>query len=203
MKGRVRLLKAGVWAACLSPLAWIVYRFFLVDGLGANPIEALEHWSGDAAITTLLAALSVTPLRRLTGWNVLQKVRRLVGLFAFRYVGEDIAERPFILVGFTAFVLLIPMAVTSTKGWIRRLGKNWVRLHRLVYVSSVLGVVHFLWATKGDDRWPLVAAAAWAVLMLSRLPWKRLRARPTRREAPAPPAHAPRPRAPEVLSETG
>lgn len=148
------------------------------------------------AVSSLLIVLSVTPLRRLTGWNDLQKARRLVGLFAFSYVclhfmvwlgldqffawgfiGEDIAERPFILVGFTAFLLLIPLAVTSTKGWIRRLGKRWTRLHRLVYVAAVLGIIHFFWATKADDRWPTRALIAYAVLMAARVPWRDLRAR--------------------------
>jgi len=198
-KGRVLLLKTVVWAVCLTPLAWVSYRFFLGDGLGVDPILEFEHWSGLTALTVLLGALAVTPLRRLTGYNDLQKVRRIVGLFAFfyvtvhfmawlgldqyfgwSYIGEDIAERPFITIGFTAFLLLVPLAVTSTKGWIRRLGKNWVRLHRLVYVSGTLGVVHYLWATKADDRWPFVAAAVLAGLFGVRVWWS-ARANATRR----------------------
>lgn len=203
-KGRVRLLKTGVWLLCLTPSAWVAWRFFLGDGLGANPVEAFEHWSGRTTLTVLLGALAVTPLRRITGFNDLQKVRRLVGLFAFFYmsvhfmtwlgldqvfgwawIGEDIAKRPFITVGFTAFVLLIPLAVTSTKGSIRRLGKTWVRIHRLVYVSAALGVIHFLWATKGDDRMPMVAGGALAVLLGLRI-WWTLRKRAAPRKAPGP-----------------
>jgi sulfoxide reductase heme-binding subunit YedZ len=168
---------------------------FLGDGFGVNPIEGIEHYTGDVAVSALLVALAVTPARRLSGWNDLQKARRLVGLFAFFYVslhflvwlgldqffawgfiGEDIAERPFILVGFTAFVLLIPLALTSTKGWIRRLGRRWTQLHKLVYVAAVLGIVHFYWATKADDRWPALAAFAWLVLMCARVPWRERRA---------------------------
>lgn len=198
-KGKVRLLKAGVWLLCLTPLAWVSYRFFLGDGLGVDPILEFEHWSGLTALTVLLGALAVTPLRRLTGFNDLQKVRRIVGLFAFfyvtvhfmawlgldqyfgwAYIGEDIAERPFITIGFTAFLLLAPLAVTSTKGWIRRLGRNWVRLHRLVYVSGTLGVIHYLWATKADDRWPFIAAAVLAGLFGVRIWWAARTKRSTR-----------------------
>jgi sulfoxide reductase heme-binding subunit YedZ len=186
-----------VWALCLLPVPLALGRLFLGDGFGANPIEEIEHFTGDVALISLLAVLSITPLRRLSGWNDLQKVRRLVGLFAFfwvsvhfmawigldqffawEFIGEDIAERPFVLVGFTAFLLLLPLAVTSTKGWIRRLGKNWTRLHRLVYLATVLGVVHFFWVTKADDRWPMLALGCWAVLMTLRLALARRRARP-------------------------
>ena len=194
---RVLLLKTGVWALCLLPVPLALGRLFLGDGFGANPIQEIEHFTGDVALVSLLAVLSITPLRRLSGWNDLQKVRRLVGLFAFfwvsvhfmawigldqffawEYIGEDIAERPFVLVGFTAFLLLLPLAVTSTKGWIRRLGKNWTRLHRLVYLATVLGVLHFFWVTKADDRWPMLALGCWAVLMTLRLALARRRARP-------------------------
>jgi sulfoxide reductase heme-binding subunit YedZ len=202
-KGRVRLLKTAVWLLCLIPLGWVSYRFFLGDGLGVDPVAEFEHWSGRSALTVLLGALAVTPLRRLTGFNDLQKVRRLVGLFAFfyvtvhfaawigldqffawAYIGDDIAERPFITLGVTAFVMLLAMALTSTKGWIRRLGRNWVRLHRLVYVAGVLGVIHYLWATKADDRWPFVAALVLSALLGSRIWWAARRRRP-REGAPA------------------
>lgn len=200
-KVRVRLLKAAVWLLCLAPLGWVAWRFFLGDGLGVDPVAEFEYWSGRSSLTVLLGALSVTPLRRLTGFNDLQKVRRIVGLFAFfyvtvhfmawlgldqffawRWIGADIAERPFITLGFTAFVLLMPLALTSTKGWIRRLGKNWVRLHRLVYVAAVLGVVHYLWATKADDRMPAVAAGVLVVLLGARgwWAWRRRRKRSAR-----------------------
>jgi sulfoxide reductase heme-binding subunit YedZ len=191
LKIRVRILKTCVWLVGLTPLGVGLFRLFLGDGFGVNPIEGIEHYTGDVAVSSLLVVLAVTPIRRLTGWNDLQKARRLVGLFAFFYVtlhflvwlgldqffawgfiGEDIAERPFILVGFTAFVLLIPLALTSTKGWIRRLGKRWTQLHQLVYVASALGIVHFYWATKADDRWPARAILVWLVLMAARVPWR-------------------------------
>jgi sulfoxide reductase heme-binding subunit YedZ len=190
LKRRVLLLKTGIWILGLTPLGWAVYRFFLGDGFGANPIAELQLWGGLASLTALLSALAITPLRRLTGWNDLQKARRLVGLFAFFYVTlhfliwigldqffaweyilEDISERPYILVGFVAFLLLIPLAITSTKGWIRRLGRQWVRLHRLAYVAAVLGIIHFYWVTKADDRWPTFALGVWAVAMVLRAAW--------------------------------
>jgi sulfoxide reductase heme-binding subunit YedZ len=190
LKRRILLLKTGLWILGLAPLGWAAYRFFKGDGFGANPIAELQLWGGLASLTMLLAALAITPLRRLTGWNDLQKARRLAGLFAFfyvtlhfliwigldqtfawRYIVEDIVERPYILVGFTAFVLLLPLALTSTKGWIRRLGKRWVALHRLVYAAALLGIVHFYWVTKADDRWPTFALGVWAVLMTLRLAW--------------------------------
>lgn len=194
LRRRVLLLKTGVWLLCLGPVGALAWQILLGPGLGVNPIEELEHWSGLSTLIVLLGALSVTPIRRLTGWNLIQKARRLVGLFAFfyaslhfaayivldqffawRYIVEDIVERPYILVGFTAFLLLIPLAVTSTKGWIRRLGRNWRRLHRLVYPAAVLGVVHYLWVTKGDDdRGPFIAGAVLVVLFLLRLPIKGL-----------------------------
>lgn len=194
LRRKVLLLKGAVWLLCLLPLGRLAWRFFLVDGLGANPIEELQLWAGRSTLVVLLGALAVTPLRRVTGWNVVQKVRRLVGLFAFfyaslhlliyvgldqvfgwPYIVEDIAERPFILSGFSAFLLLVPLALTSTRGWIRRLGRKWRRLHRLVYAAAVLGVVHFLWATKADDRGPFIAVAVLVVLLALRLPFGRSR----------------------------
>lgn len=188
LRRRVLLLKTGLWALGLAPLGWAAYRFFLGDGFGADPIAELQLWGGLSSMTLLLAALAVTPLRRLTGWNDLQKARRLVGLFAFFYVSlhfliwigvdqtfdwfyikQDLVKRPYIYIGFTAFLLLIPLAVTSTKGWIRRLGKRWVALHRLVYASALLGVVHFFYVTKADDRWPTLCLGIWAALMALRL----------------------------------
>ena len=190
LKRRILLLKTGVWILGLTPLGWALYRFFLGDGFGVNPIAELQLWGGLTSLTALLVLVSVTPVRRLTGWNDLQKARRLIGLFAFfyitihflmwigvdqffawEYIVADIAERPYILVGFTAFLLLIPLALTSTKGWIRRLGRNWARLHRLVYVASLLGIIHFFWVTKADDRWPTVALAVWGVAMMVRALW--------------------------------
>ena len=202
---RVLLLKAATWALCLLPVPLGFYRAILGDGFGANPIQELEHFTGDVGLISLLTLLSITPLRRLTGWNDLQKVRRLVGLFAFfwvsvhftvwigidqffawAYIGEDIAERPYVLGGFTAFLLLLPLALTSTKGWIRKLGKNWTRLHRLVYVAVLLGIVHFFWVTKADDRFPMLALGVWAVLMTLRVAFARRGQRMARSRALAP-----------------
>lgn len=182
-RGRVRALKAAVWIACLLPIAWLAYRYFLGDGLGANPIEALEHWSGLTGLTVLLGALAVTPMRRVTGWNDLQKVRRLTGLFAFfyvcvhflmyvgldqffgwSYIAEDVMKRRYIFVGTAAFILLIPLAVTSTRGWIRRLGARWVLLHRSVYLAAGLGVLHFFWKEKADTLRPWYALTVLLVL---------------------------------------
>lgn len=190
-KRQVRALKAAVWVGGLAPLAWLIFRF-ITDDLGANPIEEITHRTGDWSLRILLAALAVTPIRRITGWNPVIQVRRLVGLFAFfwvclhfltyivldqffgwSYIVEDVIERPYITAGFTAFVLLIPLAVTSTKGWIRRLGRRWSRLHRLVYAAGLLGVIHYLWITRADDRAPLVYGAILLVLLAFRVPWRR------------------------------
>ena len=191
-KKRSRLLLKGlVWLLGLAPAVWLFWRGF-TDRLGANPIEEVLHRLGDTALIFLLVTLSITPIRRLTGWTSFAPLRRPVGLFAFFYltihflwyaivdqtldwefIVEDIVMRPYILVGFTAWVLLIPLAITSTKGWIRRLKKNWQRLHRLVYVSTSLGVLHFYWQVKADTYWPIVATTVLVVLMLLRLHWRR------------------------------
>jgi sulfoxide reductase heme-binding subunit YedZ len=192
-----RVLKPLVWAGALVPLALLLLMAFLPNAgpwgrLGANPIEKITHWTGYTALVLLMVTLAVTPVRRLTGWNEVIKLRRLIGLFAFFYatlhfliymvldqffslaaIGEDILERPYITVGFVAFVLLIPLAFTSTKKSIRRLGKRWQTLHRLVYVSAALGVLHFFWKVKADTREPLIFAAILAGLLVLRLPFFR------------------------------
>ena len=182
------LLKTALWLACLTPFAILLYRTATND-LGPNPIEEVTHETGDWALRLLLVTLAVTPLRRLTGWNALAGLRRPLGLFAFfyatlhfltylvldqffgfAYILDDIRERPYITVGFTAFLLLIPLAVTSTRGWIRRLGRRWTKLHYLVYVSAGLGVLHYLWVVKADTRDPLIYGAILAALLLLRTP---------------------------------
>ena len=192
-KRRLLLLKGLVWLLGLAPAAWLVWRGF-TDRLGANAIEEVLHRLGDTSLITLLVALSITPVRRLTGWNILAPLRRPIGLFAFFYLTthflwyavideglafefiiEDVIERPYILAGFTGWLLLIPLAITSTKGWIRRLKKNWLRLHRLVYVSMGLGLLHFYWQVKADTYWPIVAITVAVVLMLLRIPRKKPR----------------------------
>jgi len=186
----IRILKALVFLLCLVPLAKLALEIFGVAGmsLGANPIEELIHRLGIWGLNFLLITLAVTPLRRLTGKSWLLRFRRMLGLFAFFYVlmhfltyagldqrfdlsviFEDIAERPFITVGFTAFLLLIPLAATSTNAMMKRLGRRWQKLHRLVYVSAILGVVHFYWQVKLDTLEALVYAAILAVLLGYRL----------------------------------
>ena len=186
----IRILKALVFLLCLVPLAKLALEIFGVAGmsLGANPIEELIHRLGIWGLNFLLITLAVTPLRRLTGKSWLLRFRRMLGLFAFFYVlmhfltyagldqrfdlsviFEDIAERPFITVGFTAFLLLIPLAATSTNAMMKRLGRRWQKLHRLVYVIAILGVVHFYWQVKLDTLEALVYAAILAVLLGYRL----------------------------------
>ena len=186
-KRRILLLKGLVWLLGLAPAVWLLWRGF-TDRLGANAIEEVLHRLGDASLIALLVALSITPVRRLTGWNILAPLRRPIGLFAFFYLTmhflwyavideelalefiiEDVIERPYILAGFTGWLLLIPLAITSTKGWIRRLKKNWQRLHRLVYLSTGLGLLHFYWQVKADTYWPIVAITVMVVLMLLRI----------------------------------
>lgn len=187
-----RLSKPLVFIACLLPLAWLIWRFWN-DQLGTNPVETLSHRTGDWSLRFLLLTLAVTPLRRLTGWNGAQRFRRMLGLFAFFYatlhflvylvfdqffdlsaILADIGKRPYITVGFAAFVLLIPLAVTSTNRMIKRLGRNWQRLHRAVYLIAVLGVLHYLWLVKADLREPLLYAAILGALLGYRL-WRWMR----------------------------
>src|SRR5205807_173013 len=171
--------------APLAALAWKAYS----GNLGANPIEVITHATGDWTIRFLLITLSVTPLRKLTRQPWLIRFRRMFGLFAFFYgvlhfltyiwldkffnfheMLADIAKRRFITVGFTGFVLLIPLALTSTKGWIRRLGgKRWQVLHRLIYFSAIAGVIHYLWLVKADIRKPLQYAFVLGVLLTYRI----------------------------------
>jgi sulfoxide reductase heme-binding subunit YedZ len=162
----------------------------LTANLGANPAETIQLQTGRWALKLLLVTLAISPLRRLTGWNVLIQYRRMLGLFAFFYASLhftsyivldkffdvdamllDIWKRPFITVGFTAFVLLIPLALTSTKGWIRRLGRRWQSLHRLVYVAAVCAVIHFIWKVKVVSGAPIVYASVLAVLLGFRMVW--------------------------------
>jgi sulfoxide reductase heme-binding subunit YedZ len=180
------VIKPIVWIGCLVPAGILGVRAVRGD-LTANPLELLTNWTGYTTLVLVMVTLAVTPVRRLTGWNGVIRLRRLIGLFAFFYacihfsiyigldiffdwgrIIEDILLRPYITVGFTAFVLLIPLALTSTKGWIRRLGKRWQKLHRLIYAVGALGVLHYYWKVKADTREPLVFAAIFVVLMLLR-----------------------------------
>jgi sulfoxide reductase heme-binding subunit YedZ len=197
----IALSKPLVLAAGLVPMARIAWGIlFDPDLLGANPAEFIEHGTGDWALQFLLLTLAVSPLRRLTGWNGLIRYRRMLGLFAFFYgvvhlgcyvafdkyfdLGEivhDIAKRPYITVGFAALVLMTPLAVTSTKGWIRRMGgPAWNRLHQLIYPIAVLGVLHYWWLVKRDITWPAIYGAI-LIALLGYRAWLRLRPRPARR----------------------
>ena len=180
----IRWIKVGIFIACLIPLGLLGWDAY-TQNLGANPIEKITHTTGDWTLSLLLVTLSVTPLRKLLGMPALIKFRRMLGLFAFFYAClhfttyiwldkffnphemlVDVAKRKFITLGFTAFVLLIPLAATSTTGWIRRLGgKRWQALHRLIYVSAIAGVIHYLWLVKADIRKPLEYGAVLALLL--------------------------------------
>src|SRR5579862_7243268 len=180
------LYKPLVFAAALAPLAWLICGMLGWFGasLGADPVKKLEHECGKTALQLLLLTLSITPLRNLLGLPQLLRLRRMLGLFAFFYVVlhftvyltldlelnfgtlfADIAKRPYITIGFLALVLLIPLAVTSTNRMMRRLGRRWQKLHRLIYVIAVLGVWHFYWQVKRDVREPLLYAGILALLL--------------------------------------
>jgi sulfoxide reductase heme-binding subunit YedZ len=199
----IRIIKVVLFLVCLVPEFLLAWRFFGAHptdttrwgiGLGPNPVEALEHGTGDWTLRFLLITLGITPLRKLLRVPALIKFRRMLGLFAFFYgclhfttylwvdkffniheILADIVKRKYITVGFLAFVLLVPLAVTSTAGWIRRLGgKRWQALHRLIYVSAIAGVIHYLWLVKADIHKPLEYGAILALLLLYRIVlWQR------------------------------
>ena len=183
------ILRRVIFAAALVPAAALVYSAF-TGNLTANPIEYITHTTGLTALAFLIITLTVTPLRRLTGRNELVRLRRMLGLFAFFYaclhvstwfildwffdvasMAADVVERPFITLGMTTFLLLLPLAMTSTAGMIRRLGKRWQRLHRLVYVAAFTAIVHFWWIVKADFREPRLWALALSVLLGFRAWW--------------------------------
>lgn len=181
--------KAWLALLCLLPLMRLV-ALGMDGGLGANPIEFITRSTGTWTLVGLLVTLSVTPLRRLTGRADFIRYRRMLGLFAFFYaclhfatylwldqffdpaaIARDIVKRPFITVGFTAFTLLIPLAATSNHAMMRRLGRRWQQLHRLIYLIAVLGVIHYLWLVKKDLTEPLLYGGMLALLLAVRLPW--------------------------------
>jgi sulfoxide reductase heme-binding subunit YedZ len=183
----MRWLKILVFALCLVPLALLGWKAYQQD-LSANPIEYITHWTGDWTLRFLVITLAITPLRKLLRWPSLVKCRRMLGLFAFFYgclhlttylwldkffawgeIVKDIGKRPFITAGFAAFIVLTPLAITSTAGWIRRLGgKRWQMLHRLIYFSAVAGVVHYYWLVKSDIRKPVFYGGLVALLLAYR-----------------------------------
>ena len=196
------LIKPAIFLLALLPLALLLFRAARSD-LGANPIETINRFTGLWTLRFLLITLAVTPLRRIFTWNSLLRLRRMLGLFAFFYaclhflsyawldqffvlpeIFKDVIKRPYITVGFACFLLLIPLALTSTNGMVRRLGaKRWQQLHRLVYLIGVGGIVHFLWLVKSDLSEPLMYGAILALLLGFRLWDKRQR----------PPVTAPQP----------
>jgi sulfoxide reductase heme-binding subunit YedZ len=185
----VRPAKILLFVAALLPAAYLTYGLFY-DGLGANPAEALQTQTGIWALRFLVLTLLVTPVRRLTKWNPIIQYRRMLGLFAFFYaflhllayavldryldfsgVWEDVAKRPFITAGMVAFILMVPLAITSTKGWIRRLGRRWQLLHRLIYLSAIAAAVHYLWKVKIIGGSPVYYALIIGALLAFRIVW--------------------------------
>jgi sulfoxide reductase heme-binding subunit YedZ len=180
----VRLVKPVVFLLCLGPLLSLIWRGYNGD-LTANPFEEITRNTGRWILKFLFLTLAISPLRQITGWSSLIRYRRMIGLFAFFYaflhfliylvlyhvfdfaaILEDVAIRPFITMGFTAFLLLIPLTITSTRKWIVRLGgKRWQQLHRLIYVSACAGVIHYWWGVKLDKSWPMIYALALGVLL--------------------------------------
>lgn len=203
-----RVVKPVLYVTALLPLAWLVFALFSGLVMG-DEVKFMQHVTGDTVLTCLMLTLAITPLRRLTGWNEIIRVRRLIGLTAFWYaclhlttylvfdqslsmseILKDIVKHPWVLVGFTGFLCLVPLAITSTTGWVRRLGgKRWQRLHRLVYVAAAAGVLHYFWLVKKDIRYPLLYGAVLVVLLGSRIWLARERTR-NRRGLPAPEAEA-------------
>lgn len=182
-------LKNAVFLVCLVPLCILIFNG-LTHNLTAEPIKKITHFTGDWTLYFLLITLAVTPLRKLTGWNQLLSYRRMLGLYAFFYAclhfltyfvldqffdwGEiirDIIKRPYITIGFSGFMLLLPLAITSTNNMKKKLGKNWKRLHRLVYVIGTLGILHFLWLVKADTREPVMFGIVLICLLFLRLPY--------------------------------
>ncbi|MGD9391073.1 MAG: protein-methionine-sulfoxide reductase heme-binding subunit MsrQ [Thioalkalispiraceae bacterium] len=185
-------VKSIIFLLCLLPATWLFTNFFL-DNLGANPFEALTRQSGEWTLRFLLVVLAITPLRKLTRQSWLMAYRRMLGLYVFFYaclhlmtylwfdqffdwneILIDILKRPFITVGMLAFVLLVPLAITSTNNWMRRLGKRWKQLHQTVYIIGILAVLHYLWLVKADLREPLIYAGILLLLLGYRVNYKML-----------------------------
>ncbi len=192
-----RIIKPAVFVLCLMPLFVLVWNA-TAGNLSANPIDDITDTTGRWTLRFIMIALAVTPLRRITGWNGVIRLRRMLGLFTFFYgtlhiatyvwldqffgfeeIIKDVVKRPFITAGFLAFALMIPLAITSTRGWIKRLGgKRWQLLHRLVYISAIGGVLHYLWLVKADTFFPLIYGGVLSFLLGHRL-WTFLKPRLT------------------------
>ena len=193
---RSRFSKVALFFLCLVPIAWLAFAA-LTDKLSANPIKDITEDTGTWALRFLLLTLCVTPFRKLTGWNKVIRYRRMLGLYAFFYgflhfltyawldqsfsvpaMLRDVYKRPFITAGFTGFVVMLPLAITSTKKWIARLGgRRWQLLHRLIYVSGIAAVVHYLWLVKSDIERPLIYGVLLSFLLGYRV-FQSLPARP-------------------------
>jgi len=200
-----RIVKPLVFVAALGPFGWLVYNAFWGD-LGVNPVETITNYSGIWTLRLIAITLALTPARWLTGFNPIILFRRMIGLFAFFYgtlhfmtyfildqslqfggVWDDVVKRPYITAGFTAFVLMIPLAVTSTQGWIRRLGgRRWNLLHRLIYITALAAVLHYFWKVKLDTTYPVYYGILMGVLLTARLVQRarKMAAVPPRRAVP-------------------
>ena len=193
-----KVWKPVVFVIALIPASGLLYALF-TNNLGVNPAETLQLATGIWTFRFLIATLAITPIRRLTGWNGIVRFRRMLGLFAFFYATlhvctwivldhyfawnealADVAKRPFITAGMVAFTLMIPLAITSTKGWIRRLGRRWQLLHRLIYFSAIAAAVHFIWKVKVAYGEPVYYAAIVGALLAFRVYWAVRRSRTTR-----------------------
>jgi len=200
-----RVVKPIVFAAALGPFGWLVYNAFWGD-LGVNPVETITNYSGITTLRLIAITLALTPVRWITGFNPLILFRRMIGLFAFFYgslhfmtyfildqslqfggVWDDVVKRPYITAGFTGFVLMIPLAITSTQGWIRRLGgRRWNLLHRLIYITALAAVLHYFWKVKLDTTYPVYYGILMGVLLTARLVQRarKMAAVPPRRAVP-------------------
>jgi sulfoxide reductase heme-binding subunit YedZ len=184
--------RAAAWALGIIPLLFGV-KLILQSRLGANPVEFLEHYTGDWTLRLLLTTLGMTPLRTLTRLTEPIRVRRILGLWTFAFLclhfsmylvfdlsfsmtqlAEDLVKRTYITLGFTAWLLLLPLAITSTAGWQRRLKRRWITLHRFIYPAATLGAIHYLWLVKADKREPLIYLSILLALLAFRLPWARI-----------------------------
>lgn len=190
-KQRINLLKVATHVGSLIPLAWLIFDFYTFN-LGADELRAGLFRTGKPALYLLVISLAITPLNLLFGWKVLLPLRKPLGLYSFLYVAlhliifsigyglvgsnfvpsliwEEIIFRRYALAGFASFLILVPLAATSTKWAMRKLGKNWKKLHRLVYLAAILGVVHYVWLIKNDYTQPALIGAALAIFLLLRL----------------------------------
>jgi len=194
--------RVAAWALGIVPLLFAV-KWIIESRLGANPVEFLEHYTGDWTLRLLLTTLAMTPLRMLTRLTEPIRVRRILGLWAFAFLclhfliylvfdlglsvlqlGEDLVKRTYITLGFSAWLMLLSLAITSTMAWQRRLKRQWITLHQLIYQAAILGSIHYLWLVKADTREPLVYLAILLGLLAFRIPWSQFSGDRPREESP-------------------